>query len=365
MPSPFPSTDSVETDPCLWAFLKARSQAEAEGELHRLLEAATPLIRSVLGRRRGDAFFADLEDTISEARTRLVVRLARLREEHARGGAWAGDHRETTIADFDAYVVTVARMAAAQVNRRRHPARAMLRNRLRYLLEGRTNQLGFAVWTGQNGETWAGFEAWQDRPCAPVPAGERFGRLLADARAVVPEILGEDGTGLSLPLAELVSRLFSWLDEPLRLQDLTEVVAEWQGIQPGRGEPLGFDGNDEPAEKLPPSREPSPHDELRWKEYLQWLLQEASRLTLRQRSAFLLHSSCLREMELLGLTGVRQTAALLEIPPEQMAIHWANLPLEDRVIGLILGAATQQVINLRKVARGILGRAWQRYLQEN
>ena len=67
----------------------------------------------------------------------------------------------------------------------------------------------------------------------------------------------------------------------------------------------------------------------------------------------------------MGLTGVRQTAALLEMPPEQMAAHWANLPLEDRVIGLILGLATQQVINLRKVARGILGRAWQRYLQEN
>ncbi len=87
-------------------------------------------------------------------------------------------------------------------------------------------------------------------------------------------------------------------------------------------------------------------------------------MTLPQRTAFLLHSNCLRETELLGLTSVRQAAALLEMPPERMAEYWNALPLEDRAIAAWLGLESQQVINLRKVARGILGRAWRIWLNE-
>lgn len=331
------------------------------------MAVATPLITSSLGQRWRRASQADLEESISEARTQLVLRLQRLRKDGDCRAELAGDG-VATISDFGAYIVTVARMAAAQLNRRRHPARTMLLNRLRYLLESRTNQQGFALWKGPDGETWAGFEMWPSTHLFHTTTGERLGRLLADARSVAREVFEANGAESelsALPLADLVAKLFSWLGEPLRLRDLTEAVAEWQGIHAGRGEMLGIDDDDnKPLDVLPPAREPSPHDALRWKEYLLWLLQESSQLTLRQRSAFLLHSSCLREMELLGLTGVRQTAALLEIPPEQMIEHWAKLPLEDRLIGTILGLATQQVINLRKVARGILGRAWQRFLQE-
>ena len=364
MPSSFFSNGSLGTDRCLQAFLKAQTQEDAVGELARLVEIATPLIISSLRHRRGNAPPEDLEDTVSEARTHLLLRLQRLRAERGSRAEWGEE--SGTILDFGAYVVTVARTAAAQLHRRRHPARAMLFNRLRYLLENRTNQGGFSVWTGPGGETWTGFAAWANAHRFSTQTGGRLGRLLADARPIALEIFGASGAESALPLAEIVARLFRWLDEPIRLRDLSDAVAEWQGIHAGRGEASGIDsGDNESFAALLPSKEPSPHDALRWKEYLRWLLQEAGRLTLRQRRAFLLHSSCLREMELLGLTGVRQAAALLEIPPERMVEHWAELPLEDRLIGMILGVATQQVINLRKVARGILGRAWQSFLQGN
>ena len=364
MPSSFAPNGTLGTDQCLQAFLKAQNQEDAAGELARLMEMTTPLIISSLSHRRGNTQPDDLEDAVSEARTHLLLRLQRLRDERSSRAELEGSG--ATILDFGAYVVTVARTAAAQLHRRRHPARAMLLNRLQYLLENRTHQCGFSVWAGPGGETWTGFEAWADAHRFSTQTGERLGRLLADARPIALEIFGAGGAESALPLAEIVARLFRWLDEPIRLRDLSDAVAEWQGIHAGRGEAPGIDsGDNEPFAALLPSKEPSPHDELRWKEYLRWLLQEASRLTLRQRSAFLLHSSCLREMELLGLTGVRQAAALLEIPPERMVEHWAKLPLEDRLIGTILGVATQRVINLRKVARGILGRAWQSFLQEN
>lgn len=53
------------------------------------------------------------------------------------------------------------------------------------------------------------------------------------------------------------------------------------------------------------------------------------------------------------------------MPPARMAEYWNTLPLEDRIIAAWLGVENQQVINLRKVARGILGRAWHRWLDGN
>ena len=128
-------------------------------------------------------------------------------------------------------------------------------------------------------------------------------------------------------------------------------MAEWQGVRAGRGDAIALDVYEESV-GLPDAREPSPHDALRWKEYLLWLLRASAALTVRQRSAFLLHSTCLREMELIGLAGVRRTAALLEIPAERMAELWGALPLDDRAIGALLGLENQQVINLRKVRAG-------------
>ena len=348
-------------DLCLRGYLDASSQEDADRELASLLEQAAPLITGCLGRRVRDARHADVEDAVSEARTQLVLRLQRLRGGERRQGDLSTKPR-APISDFGAYVVTVAYTAWAGTVRRRHPARAMLLNRLRYLLEGRTNQRGFALWNGPGGELWAGFEAWRERS-PEAGAQARQGRLAADPLAVAAEVFGVRGWE-SLPLPELVSRLFAWLGGPLRLRDLTDVVAECHGIAGNRAEPLLIDAPEEACVLGVQAAEPSPHDALRWKEYLGWLIQEAARLTLRQRSAFLLHSSCLLDMELLGMMGIRQAARLLELPPEQMAEHWTALPLEDRVIGAILQAETQQVINLRKVARGILGRAWQRFLDD-
>jgi hypothetical protein len=49
-------------------------------------------------------------------------------------------------------------------------------------------------------------------------------------------------------------------------------------------------------------------------------------------------------------------AQALEMPEEQMANLWYDLPLEDAVIAQLLGCTRQQVINLRKAARARLRR---------
>ena len=61
-------------------------------------------------------------------------------------------------------------------------------------------------------------------------------------------------------------------------------------------------------------------------------------------------------LPILRIASIQQIAEALEMPDEEMAILWNELPLEDAVIGERLGATRQQVSNLRKCARERLSR---------
>ena len=349
----------ARNDPRLAPWLTAPTDEEASRALAQLWDEITEpvLTRVIRGKFGATGHRQDAEDLIGEARLQIIRRLQRLRETTAAAA-------ERPLVDLEAYVASVAYTTWALTMRRRNPARAALVDRLRYLLEGRTDQRGFARWAGQGGESWTGFEIWRGREQFLAGTGQKAGRLLADSRGAAAEVFPLDADRERMPLPEILARLFTWTGEPLRLRDLIDVVARWQGIPEGSWETLATDADEAFATEIPATGA-SPHDVLRWKEYLGWLLGAAGRLTRRQRTAFLLHSPCLHEMERLGLTGIRQTASLLGLPAERMAEHWAKLPLEDRLIGSILGLGTQNVINERKTARAILGRAWQCFLQEN
>ena len=348
----FPQRPALRvTDARLQPFLEASSAARADIELVGLMEQATPLIVSALRNRSHGPVGVDAEDAASEARAQVAARLQHLRFD----GAASPGELPPAISDFSAYVSTVAYNAWAEILRQRNPGRAKLLNRLRYLLEKRTTQFGFALWKGQDGETWAGFDCWKEG-CHETSSVARQRQLLSDPRAAAAEALG-GADWASLNLADLIASLFSWLGGPLKLQDLTDAVARLHGIPVSMAtlEQESFDD-----ESIDPH--PSPCDELRWKEYLAWLWQATARLTLPQRTAFLLHSHCLQEMEAEGLTSVRRAASALGLAAERMAEVWNSLPLDDLAIGTLLGAGRQQVINWRKAARIQLGREFHQWL---
>src|SRR5262249_24193799 len=70
--------------------------------------------------------------------------------------------------------------------RAQYPQRAMLLNRLRYLLEGRTTQKGFAIWEGTDGTRWCGFAAWQGQAGRMTPKRQW---LLADSASALADAL--------------------------------------------------------------------------------------------------------------------------------------------------------------------------------
>ena len=349
------SGNGEDNDVRLTRWLTAPAGIDADRALARLLEeVALPVInRIVRGKFGKGSGGVDAEDITSETRLQLIRYLQGLRERTLADG-------ETPAVNFPAYAATVTYTVWASYLRRRYPGRAMLLNRLRYLLENRAGPQGFVLWQSSGGERLAGFTVWRKEERAAEPTPRRHW-LLTDAQAAAADAF-EGVNRVPTDLAALTAGLLAWLGGPLELRELTRVLAELLGL----AEPDGLPSEDaEDAGYSAPDPAPSPHETLRWKEYLGWLWREVMGLPLGQRTAFLCHSSLLREMELCGLTSIRAAASALEIQPEKMAKIWSRLPLNDLDIAALLGSGNRQrIINLRKTARATLGLAWQAVRKE-
>lgn len=328
------------SDPLLAEFLEADDSASRDDALRVLLERdAAPIIRGVLQRKQSNG--ADAEDVTSAAREQLIRQLGALRNRD----------RETPIRDFRSYVAGVAYSAWADHLRNEHPERSMLLNRVRYLLENRTARGGFALWETADGRKWCGLAEWPKESRAVTP---RLQWLLSDPVVAARAAFGNRYWQRN-ELAVLVADLLAWVETPIELRDLVLVVAEILEIT-GRAELT-----EDTADAQPASTSHSAAEELIWKEYLQWLWRRLAQLSPRQTAAFLLNSSVLRDFELLGIASIRNLAPRLAMTPEHLARVWQRLPLDDRDIASELKCERQQVINLRRVARDTLSRAWQEF----
>lgn len=342
-----PPPPEKPADPVLAAWLSARASDCADRALAELIEkTAMPVIRQTLGRKlgqgaNGSAASEDAQEVISRVREQLVRAARRMREPGA-----------AAVRDYAGYVATVSQTVWAEYLRGKYPARTLLSYRLRYLLENRSGQTGFALWGGPGASAWCGFAEWKSSN-VPAAAPDPLRRLLVNSHLVD----GPQGAAASTSLPDVVVRTLRALGGPVAFNDLLAIVSDRLGINEA---PEPFEAGDK-VDALHSDPAPSPADALLWKEYLAWLWREIGTLPLRQRRAFLLHSTVAHDLEYRAVAGVRQQAALLEIRPETFVDHWTRIPLDDLTIASLLGVTRQQVINLRKVARVTLGAAWTKW----
>ncbi|MBV9999229.1 MAG: hypothetical protein JO015_08960 [Verrucomicrobia bacterium] len=343
-------------DPVLQRFCQATTEDQANQVLEFLIEeTASPLIRKILkakfaqlpGRIGSDW---DFEDVCSSARTGLITRLLRLRQQPNANG----------VGNLAAYTAKVAYAAWNDYTHTRCPGLTKIRYRLQYLLENRTSQKGFALWEGDDGEMWCGFAGWDQQGLDAARRNARRSRLLEAPGRAAAEAFPE-GEPKRLGLPRLTAGLLSWLGTPVELHTLAVAVAEVLEVLDETPAPLPPEGNLLGAPSLVDAQ-PLPSDEAKWREYLAWLAAEVAGLPLRQRTAFLLHSTATAEFEFNGLLSIRQLAGLLERPVEEVAGLWKALPLDDRRTAQLLGLERQQVINLRRMARDTLGRRWRLWI---
>ncbi|HEV8238858.1 MAG TPA: hypothetical protein VGS57_05785 [Thermoanaerobaculia bacterium] len=273
---------------------------------------------------RGAVPAADIADLAADVELRVLRRLRR-----AAAGPRADPH-----ADLEGYVHATVHFALDDHRRRRHPLHALLGQRVRYVL---THTRGLAVWN--HNPTICGLEEWIGG--APVPIA-------------APERMPMNATAGVRPLRAAVEQVLRRSAGPVKLHALVDALAEAGDLtrQPfvAAAALVSRAGADDPLARL----EERDHLRESW--------QEIVALPLRQRRALLLQlhlddgDSVTRLLPTLGIVGLAQVAAALEMPLAELRALWNELPLEDQRIAGMLGVTRQQVINLRKCARERLAR---------
>ena len=316
-------------DVLLREFLGAKAEPEADLHLGRLLdELAKPIVRRVVASVVRDA--PDAEDLVADTLTDLLRRLRDLRADPTR-----------EIHDLQGYIVSCAYNRCHERLRERYPARTRLRNHLQYLFNHRPE---LALWRGAHGTSVCGMRAWMGHP----PASEsRAESLTLPARA-------DSGADNRTQINALVSTALRHLGAPIEVDALVDIIARSINLEQQRIELPLTD-----ADVLSLTAADTSFD-LRMS--LRQLWQDIRELSPRQRAALLLNLRDAHGRESLSLlphTGtatVAEIADAVQIPQDEFAELWQQLPLTDAAIGELLGATGRQVIKLRRLARERLRR---------
>jgi hypothetical protein len=231
----------------------------------------------------------------------------------------------TAIDSFDSYVAATAHHACDHLIRAKYPLRWRLRNRVRYALE---HDSRFALWRTPEGTLICGPAAWRSRP--PVTTG-RPGRMAASQKQ---------------DLRDLLTHLFEATDGPIEFSALVDSTADALGI------PLSQHDAGAALEDIV-DRKPRVDDVLEQRGQLKTVWAEIRELPLRQRHALLLNlkGDAIVAFLITGSASLRDIAATLELPVDQLAALWNDLPLNDNLIAARMECSRQQVINFRVAAR--------------
>jgi DNA-directed RNA polymerase specialized sigma24 family protein len=325
-------------DPALTGLVEAGDDDEAEARLDALLSARIqPLVRAVAARKLGiyGGFSPhDVEDVVGDALLVLVERLRAVRRDPAAGA----------IAALDGYAATITYHACTHAIRQRHPRRARLKARIRYVL---THDAGCGVWDDAGGGAVAGLAAWRPQPASDAahtaldapPSEIQQAALARQARAA------ESPAGLGA----LVKAVLGIAGGPVEVDRLVATIARLCGVR------------DVPPTGEPPQELPAPIEAVEARmddqRFVARVWTEVGGLPIRQRIALLLNlrdtggGGVLWLLPAMGLATIRQVARLLEMPDRELAELWPRLPLDDLAIAARLGCTRQQVINLRMSAR--------------
>lgn len=321
-------------DPVLRPLIEAPDEPSAEAALERLIEHhALPLANAIAARKlrsfgtdAAGPSWRDRDDVVADAMVTLVERLRAARD---------GSER-SPIESFERYTAAVVHSACAHYIRRRCPARARLKSRLRYIC---STDSRLAMWSDGEGGAMCGLAGWSGAAADPE-ASRRLTAAVDGAR--------HDWNALTpRAMAAAVASVARAAGGPVAFESLVGAVADASGIV----EPVAVG-----VEAVPP-HEPSYERAIDQRRALATVWQEVAELPVRQRSALMLNlrdasgSGVLWLLPILGIATVREIARVLEIAIVDFARIWRDIPLDDAAIAERLGCTRQQVINLRMAAR--------------
>jgi len=306
-------------DHVLEAFLASPADERSEEQLGDLLARhAAPLVSRIVSRRLGPG--SDVDDVCSQVMLQLMLRLRRERT----------DASLTAIGAFASYVATAAHHGCDHFIRAKYPLRWRLRSRIRYVLE---HDSRFALWRGADGSLICGRIEWRSRPAADAP------------------FPGEEFAGIEKQnVRGLLTRAFDLAGSPLELTAVVNAAAAAWAIplfQHDAGHSIDAVADSHPRVDVA----------LEQRGRLARVWAQIRDLPLRQRHALLLNlkDDAITVFLTTGAASLRDIAGVLELPVEELAALWNDLPISDNTVAARLGCTRQQVINLRMAARKRLG----------
>src|SRR5262249_14650178 len=268
-------------DHVLLAYLKAEDESDAETQLEELIRVhAYPLVEIVIRSKQREALalrdrsaigIHDVEDIKSEVILRLMRRLRELRRNQI----------SDAPANLHSYIAVSAYNAFYDHLRRKYPARSRLKNKIRYVL---THQKGFALWAGQRGEWYCGYEAWKTSERRPCPAWRM--QQLCDENGLF-ERAGSAYTLLPThKTPQLLKALFDCTGAPVGFDDLISFLEILGPRSHGAGVSADRASTTDP--EFQDSR-PDFASRVEQRLYLEKLWTEIRELPLPQRRALLLN----------------------------------------------------------------------------
>jgi hypothetical protein len=156
--------------------------------------------------------------------------------------------------------------------------------------------------------------------------------------------------------ADLLTAIFDWVGDPVRFEDLINIVAQLWGIKDEVEETDSYPDEHSTAHDRLVCSHGDITSEVDQRIYLQRIWTEIGQLPPRQRSALLLNltdtvgEGVIALLPVIGVATFHEIAETLGMSAEQLGDLWNDLPLDDAAIAALLSVTRQQIINLRKSA---------------
>ena len=216
-----------QIDPVLLPFLDANNAPEEAAALARLnAEQIEPVIRRVIGYKlrfhrpngKQNLQRPDFEEIYNDIQLRLLERLRALKEDPARN----------PIMNLRGYVATVTRNTCDEYMRQRYPLRRSLRDKIRRHLLSNDR---FALWEDTDHNWLAGLSEWQnlDHTLKDTTLSELQEQLKLEWQTVDAQ---------RVELHDVLTTIFNVAHAPLDIDQLTELIAGFWGIEDHVAEPL-------------------------------------------------------------------------------------------------------------------------------
>ncbi len=260
---------------------------------------------------------------------------------------------KTGIENLRQYVARIASNACNDVLRAKSPARARLKNNLRFVL---SHHPDFAVWK-REGETLGGFSVWRDSSKSQSSEGP-----LVDIKEKLASFRSTRFPRENIrqaPLTKIVTELFRWMGGPIELDVLVNIVATLLDIKDHPHESVDDETNAYLEARITDSTLSS-SSRLEEQAVLGSLWEALKELTAEQRDVFCFGFEDARGRDLFTvmleaeIVTLRELAQELRRSTDSVVSVWSKLPMDDEAIAAELKATRTQVQKWRFRALGRL-----------